>query len=254
VNDAFGQPQSMISLGGGSDISRAVVRKLAAQRCTTVVLAGRPSTWMEVAQDEARQAGATTVVTTTCDANEVEDAPGAVERAFAAAGGPVDLVLMAVGELGTQAADEVEPSRTAQMITVNFTWPAAAMAAIAQRLRVQGYGRIVVLSTVAGVRVRRINYTYGSAKAGLDAHCQGLAEALRGSGVSLQIVRPGFVRSKMTEGRPAAPFAVTPDDVAEAVVHGLETGAPVIWVPPPLRYVFAVLRQLPAALWRRLPG
>ena len=89
-------------------------------------------------------------------------------------------------------------------------------------LRGQGHGRILVLSSVAGYRVRRSNFVYGAAKAGLDGFAKGLGEAVRGTGVSVHVVRPGFVRTKMTEGRPAAPFAVGPDRVAEDVVRGLE--------------------------------
>ena len=102
--------------------------------------------------------------------------------------------------------------------------------------------------------MRRSNYVYGSAKAGLDGFALGLGEALRGSGVTVHIVRPGFVRTKMTAGRPAAPFAVEPDRVASDIVRGVERGQSVIWSPGVLRWVFSVLRLLPQAVWRRLPG
>jgi short-subunit dehydrogenase len=107
---------------------------------------------------------------------------------------------------------------------------------------------------VAGVRVRRSNYIYGSTKAGLDAYAMGMAESLRGTGARLQVVRPGFVRSKMTEGLTAAPFSCTPADVASAVVRAFETNQTVVWVPSVLRWVFLALRHLPRGLWRRLPG
>ena len=166
----------------------------------------------------------------------------------------VDLVVVAVGELGHQEVDETDPDRIARMMTVNLTWPAAAMAAAAADCARQGHGRIVVLSSVAGVRVRRSNFIYGSAKAGLDGFALGLAESLRGTGVSVHIVRPGFVRTKMTVGRPAAPFAVGPDRVASDIVRGLQRGQTVIWSPGMLKLVFSVFTLLPQALWRRLPG
>ena len=140
------------------------------------------------------------------------------------------------------------------MLTTNFTGTAAVMTAFAAVLRNQGHGRMVVLSSVAGVRVRRANYVYGASKAGLDGFAQGMAEALRGSGASLMIVRPGWVATRMTAGRDPAPFATTPDAVAADVVAGMERSTPVVWSPRPLRLVFAVMRLLPAALWRRLPG
>jgi decaprenylphospho-beta-D-erythro-pentofuranosid-2-ulose 2-reductase len=169
-------------------------------------------------------------------------------------GESVDLVIVAVGELGLQEADEADPDRVTQMITVNFTWPAAALSAVAAHLTRQGHGRIVVLSSVAGYRVRRSNYIYGSAKAGLDGFALGLGESLRGTGITVHVVRPGFVRTKMTAGRSPAPFAVDAPRVASDIVDGLARDQEVIWSPGLLRWVFSALRLLPAGLWRRLPN
>ncbi len=105
-----------------------------------------------------------------------------------------------------------------------------------------------------GVRVRRANFIYGSSKAGADGFAQGLADSLAGTGVDVLIVRPGFVRTKMTEGRPEAPFTTTAEAVAEGTVRALATGRAVVWVPPILRLAFAVMRFLPRGVWRRLPG
>jgi len=254
VIDPFGRPQSLVVLGGTSDISRAFVRRVVAGRCHTVVLAGRDPRGLAEAATEAIASGARDTPTVLFDASDAEHAGDVVDRCFDAAGGDVDVVLMAVGTLGDQAVDEVDGSRTARVITTNFTWPAAALSTAAARLRAQGHGRLVILSAVAGVRVRRANFVYGSSKAGLDSYSIGLAEALRGTGVGVHVVRPGFVRTKMTAGRPEAPFATTAEAVAEAMERGLASGAPIIWVPGPLRWVFAVLRQVPAALWRRMPG
>jgi len=254
MNDAFGHPQSIVVLGGSSDIAREIVRAVVPPGCRSVVLAGRDPGRLDRAATEALRAGAAAAPTVRFDAGDPTGAEATVAACFAAAGGEVDLVLVAVGVLGDQALDEVDASSTAAVVTVNFTWPAAALAAAAERLRRQGQGRIIVLSSVAGVRVRRANYVYGAAKAGLDAYALGLAESLRGTGVRLQVVRPGFVRSKMTAGRPAAPFAVDAAVVAQAVTRGLESNQAVIWVPAGLRWAFVVLRNLPAALWRKLPG
>jgi decaprenylphospho-beta-D-erythro-pentofuranosid-2-ulose 2-reductase len=148
----------------------------------------------------------------------------------------------------------LDARRVASLTTTNFTGPAAAMTAFARVLRAQGHGQIVVLSSVAGYRVRAANFVYGAAKAGLDGFATGLGDALCGSGVSVMVVRPGFVRTKMTAGRKATPFAIDAPEVAHAVVRGLEKGAEVVWVPPVLRYVFGFLRVVPRSLWRRMPG
>jgi len=120
-------------------------------------------------------------------------------------------------------------------------------------MRAKHTGQIVVFSSVAGARVRRANYVYGSAKAGLDGFACGLADALHGSGVHLLLVRPGYVIGRMTAGMTPAPFASTPGQVADAVVAGLRRHTVVVWVPRVLQPVFALMRVLPRGVWRRMP-
>ena len=86
-----------------------------------------------------------------------------------------------------------EPTLAAQMIDTNFTSHVTTLLAAAARMRAQGNGTIVVLSSVAAIRPRKANYVYGAAKAGLDAFARGLADALDGTGVRVLLVRPGFV-------------------------------------------------------------
>ena len=112
----------------------------------------------------------------------------------------------------------------------------------------------MVISSVAGDRPRKANFIYGSTKSGLDAFAQGLGDSLVGSGVGVTIVRPGFVVDRMTEGMDPAPFSTTPEAVSEAVVRGIASGADVVYAPPVLRWVFAAMKQLPRAVWRRMPG
>jgi decaprenylphospho-beta-D-erythro-pentofuranosid-2-ulose 2-reductase len=253
VNDAFNHPQSVVVLGGTSEIGSAVVQRLA-DRCRTLVLAGRDRAGLELAAEQARAAGAKTVEIVDFDAVGHDNAEDVVSACFAAAEGPVDLVLVTLGQLGDSQADAMNEERVVTTLVVNFTWPAAAMASSARRLQDQGSGRIVVFSSVAGVRIRAANFVYGAAKSGLDGFALGLGETLRGSGVLVQIVRPGFVHTKMTTGLRSAPFSVDPDVVAKAVVLGMERNQTIIWVPSILRWVFAALRVLPQAIWRRLPG
>ena len=113
-----------------------------------------------------------------------------------------------------------------------------------------------IISLVTGephTAVRRANYVYGSAKAGLDGFCSGLADALHGSGVRLLLVRPGFVIGRMTEGMSPAPFSSTPDQVAAATARALAKGRRAVWVPWILQPVFVGMRLLPQFVWRRMP-
>jgi decaprenylphospho-beta-D-erythro-pentofuranosid-2-ulose 2-reductase len=137
-------------------------------------------------------------------------------------------------------------------VTVNYTGAVSAGLAVADRLRAQGHGTLVVLSSVAGVRGRKDNYVYGSTKAGLDAFSEGLGDAMRGTGARVMVVRPGFVTSKMTEGMEPAPFSTTPDAVGTDIVAGLRRRAHTVWSPAVLQAVFGVLRLVPRPLWRRL--
>jgi decaprenylphospho-beta-D-erythro-pentofuranosid-2-ulose 2-reductase len=106
---------------------------------------------------------------------------------------------------------------------------------------------------VAGERVRAANAVYGSSKAGLDGLAAALGDATWGTGVRVMVVRPGFVRTKMTADLPDGPLATTPERVAADTVRGLEKGAEIVWSPPVLRAVMAVLRHVPRPVFRRLP-
>jgi decaprenylphospho-beta-D-erythro-pentofuranosid-2-ulose 2-reductase len=251
--DAVGRPQSVLVLGGSSEIAQATVAKLVPARCRTVVLAGREGPRLSEAVDRAKALGADVAEAVAFDATDVAGHGAFADRVFERFG-DFDLVIVAAGLLGDQAADEQDPASAASVLTTNFTGLAAAMLAVAGHLRRQGHGRLVVLSSVAGERARKANFVYGSSKAGLDAFSQGLADSLVGTGVRVMIVRPGFVVGRMTEGMSPAPFPTTPEAVADAVVHGIESGASVVYVPPVLRWVFAVMRHLPRAVWRRMPG
>lgn len=252
MENAFGQPQSVVVLGGTSDIADALVGELVAARARTVILAGRNPETLAAAAERAATAGATTTATVVFDAADPSNAEATVRACFDAAQTPVDLVVVAVGYLGDQLADEVDPLAAAHVATVNYTWPVAALAALTTRMLQQGTGRILVITSVAGIRVRRGSYLYGSAKAGLDRHCEGMADALLGTGVTVQILRPGFVHTKMTEGMKAAPFAVDAQRVARDTVAGLASSSRVIYSPSIMKWLFGLLRHLPAGLWRAL--
>ena len=251
--DATGRPQSVLVLGGASEIAQAVVAALVPGRCRTVILAGRPSDRLEAAAAAARAAGADVVETVAFDTTDLAGTPAVVEEVFTRFG-DIDLVLAAAGALGDQDELASDPRAAAELITTNFTGLAAALLAAAGCMRVQGYGRIVVISSVAGDRPRKANYIYGSTKSGLDAFSQGLGDSLVGTGVGVTVVRPGFVVGRMTEGMDPAPFATTPEAVAAAVVAGIASGADVVYAPSVLRWVFAVMKVLPRAVWRRMPG
>ncbi|MBA2280403.1 MAG: SDR family NAD(P)-dependent oxidoreductase, partial [Acidimicrobiia bacterium] len=197
---------------------------------------------------------ATSVATVEWDARDIASHGAVVDAAVAALpeGTDLDGVLLAAGVLGDQGAFDADPAFAADVVAANFGGAASTLLHVADRLRAQGHGTIVVLSSVAGERVRKANYVYGATKAGLDAFAQGLADALLDDGVRVLVVRPGWVKTRMTEGTDPAPFSTTAEKVAEGVAAALARGDDVVWVPGVLRYVFSAFRHLPRPLWRRV--
>ncbi len=250
MQDALSTPQNLLLLGGTSDIALEVARAWVARGCRRVVLAARPS--------EARSAAAAGLRSLGVEIEERDfeardtDSHAALVRDVAATE-DIDVAVVAFGMLGDADTDRPDHDRVVELAQVNYVGAVSVGVALAEVMRAQGHGVIVALSSVAGERVRRSNFVYGSSKAGMDGFYLGLGETLRGSGVRVLVVRPGFVHTSMTEGLDPAPLAVGPEQVAAAVLAGVEKGAELIWVPGPMRVLMSVLRHVPRAVFRRLP-
>lgn len=247
--NALGVPQSILLIGGTSDIALAIAERYSKISPDLVVtVAARRGERRDAAVERLRAAGCTTV------ALDFEaEASSAHDAMIASVDGDIDLAVVAFGLLGDneQAWADVETAR--RLATVNYVGAVTVGVALADRIRQQGHGVIVALSSVAAERPRRSNFMYGSTKAGFDAFYTGLGEALRDLGGSVLVVRPGFVKSKMTEGLDPAPLATTPEAVAAAVVDAVRDGKEQIWVPGTMRIVMSGLRHVPRSVFRRLP-
>jgi len=249
MQNALQEPQTIVLLGGTSEIGRAIVEELLAPVTRTLVLACRHP---DTAQPERFAGEGLTVDVVPFDAADTASHERFVGE-LAERHGDLDVAIVAFGVLGSQEEFDDDPQAAAEAVHVNYTGGVSSMIALAGRMRRQGHGHIVVLSSVAGERGRAANYVYGSSKAGLDTFAQGLGDALAGTGVRVTVVRPGFVHSKMTRGRKSAPMAATPRQVAEIAVAGMRAGKHTVWAPAKLRYVFIALRHTPRAVFRRLP-
>lgn len=249
--DALGDPQSVLVLGGSSEIAAATVLALPRARLRRVVLAGRPGAGLDAAAQRLTSAGVAGVVTTPFDAADAPSHQGVIDAIFDA--GDIDIVLLAFGVLGDQMEVEANPALAVEMATVNYTGAVSVGLHVARRLRQQGHGHLVVLSSVAGDRARRSNYVYGSTKAGLDAFAQGLGDALAGSGAGVLVVRPGMVRTRMSAGLPEAPLTSDPDEVAQVIVTALRKGKHTAYAPGPLRLLMTAVKAVPRPIFRKLP-
>jgi decaprenylphospho-beta-D-erythro-pentofuranosid-2-ulose 2-reductase len=244
-------PTRVLLIGGNSEIGVATVRRLAAAGPVLACLLGRDRDRLESAAAVLRSAGVAPVTIELVDAGELDTHEQAVAGAFEGCGG-FDVVVMAIGRLGAQSGLDADMSEAIDVMRVSFLGAGSLLLHCLRRLREQGRGTMIVLSSVAAERPRAANAIYGAAKAGLDALAQGLADATAGTGVRVLVVRPGFVTTKMTAGLKRAPMAVAPEDVADATVRALAGRAHTVWVPGRLRFVFAILRHLPRSLFRRL--
>ena len=251
MKDGLGAPQSVFVLGGTSDIGLAVVRSLANGPLRTVVLAGRRPAALESAAADLSNDGVKEVDVVIFDADDTASHGALVDDVFDRHP-DIDVVLMVHGVLGDQERAEEDPDEAVRILQTNFVGSASLGLHAARRLRQQGHGTLVVLSSVAGERARRANFVYGSSKAGLDAFFQGLGDSLVGTGARVLIVRPGFVTTKMTAGMPKAPLSTNAEGVARVVVDAIASGKEQAWAPPALRYVMAAVRHLPRPLFRKL--
>jgi decaprenylphospho-beta-D-erythro-pentofuranosid-2-ulose 2-reductase len=235
----------VVVLGGGSAIARAILEARVAQ-LAQVVLLGPHQERLEATAAALRARGPWLEVSCALlDLADEETIVPVLDRVLEALGG-VEMVIVGAGVL----EEREDPAAVSMSIKVNFLGPAIALAHLAPR--VSDGGQIVVLSSVAGERVRHTNYVYGAAKAGLDGYALALGERLRGR-VRLLVVRPGFVHSPMTAGRRVPPLATTPERVARDVVRVMEQGRALVWSPPLMRVVMSGFRHLPRGLARRVP-
>lgn len=237
---------TVLLIGGTSDIGGEIAERICNGH--NVVLAARNVGALGDVEKRMRDAGALSVRAVEFDAVNLDSHREVVEEA--AKSGPITAAIVAFGILGDQARAEHDEAHAAQIALVDYAAQVSMLTVLAD---VMDSGHIFAFSSIAGWRARRANYVYGSTKAGLDAFCQGLADRLHGTDLSLITARPGFVIGSMTEGMKPAPLSVTPDQVADAVVGAMGKGSRTIWIPRALQLLAWVMRCVPRPIWRRMP-
>jgi decaprenylphospho-beta-D-erythro-pentofuranosid-2-ulose 2-reductase len=252
VLDAVGNPQTILLLGGTSEIGLAICQRYLRNARARIVLAAMPG---DPGRDDAvaqmKAAGARSVEMIDFEALDADSHPKMMDQAFA--GGDVDVAIVAFGVLGDAEELWQNQRKAVQAAEINYTAAVSVGVLLAEKMRAQGFGQIIAMSTVAGERVRRSNFVYGSTKAGLDGFYLGLSDALREYGVHVLVIRPGQVRTRMSAHIKEAPLTVDKDYVANLAVTAAAKGKELVWAPAAFRYVMVVLRHLPRSVFRRLP-
>jgi NAD(P)-dependent dehydrogenase (short-subunit alcohol dehydrogenase family) len=231
-------------------MGRSLARLLAGRGDSIHVL-GRNALDLVKCAEDLKARGAATVSTGVCDLMDPASFAPAFDAADAAIGG-FDTVILSAGIFGTQDELANDRARAAAVLTTNFTNSVLFCEEARVRLLARGGGRLVVFSSVAGERGRKPVVLYGSTKAGLSAYLEGLDILYRSAGLITTTVKPGFVRTSMTQGLKEPPFAADPDDAARTVLSGILRGASVVYAPPIWALVMMVIRLLPRAVMRRV--
>jgi decaprenylphospho-beta-D-erythro-pentofuranosid-2-ulose 2-reductase len=253
MKNGVGVAQNIVLFGGTSEIGQAVLERIVQPGVARLVLVSRDiEAASAVSQALVESHPDLDVHHVRFDASDAVAMPHVVAE-VAEAIGDIDVAIIAQGVLNEGADYYADPSLLVSVADVNFTATMTLMYALAGRLRAQGYGKIVLLSSVAGERVRRGNPVYGATKAGIDGFALALDHELQGSGASVLVVRPGFVTTKMTTGMKKAPFSTDAASVAKVVEKGINSNKALVWAPSVLQWLFLVLKNLPLKIWRKLP-
>jgi NAD(P)-dependent dehydrogenase (short-subunit alcohol dehydrogenase family) len=234
-------------------MGRALARLMAARGDRLFLLGRRAADLESSARDLELRSGSATgsISTAPCDLEEPEGFAPALDAAESALGG-LDAVVVSAGMFATQEALEADPELARRLLVVNFAHTVAFCEEARRRLLARSGGTLCVFSSVAGERGRKPVVLYGSSKAGLSAYLEGLDHRYRASGLRTICVKPGFVRTSMTDGLPEPPFAGEPEAVAGRVLRAIDRGQPVVYAPPIWALVMAVIRRLPRFAMRRV--
>jgi decaprenylphospho-beta-D-erythro-pentofuranosid-2-ulose 2-reductase len=258
VLDAVGNPQAILLLGGTSEIGLAICERYLRNANARIVLADLPRhPGKDKAIAQLKASGAKSVEWIDFDGVDTASHPAVIDAAFA--GGDIDVAIVAFGLLGNAEELWQDQRKAVQIAQINYTAAVSVGVLLGEKLRAQGFGQIIAMSSAAGERVRRSNFVYGSTKAGLDGFYLGLGEALRPSGVRVLVIRPGQVRTTTTiehlksTGAKEAPFTVDKEAVAELAVTSAAKGKELVWAPGAFRYLMMVLRHIPRPIFRKLP-
>lgn len=241
-----------VILGGTRGMGRSLAR-LMAERGHEVFLLGRNRDELARSAEDVRQrrGGTGKIGFALCDLEDPRTFDVALGHADEALSG-FDTVIVTAGLFATQASLETDLDFTRRLLTANFVGTVLFCENARVRLLSRGGGNICAFSSVAGERGRKPVVLYGSSKAGLSAYLEGLDHKHKADGLNVLCVKPGFVKTGMTDGLPSPPFAGEPDQVAADVLRALERRKAVVYSPGIWALVMLVIRHLPRFVMRRI--
>ncbi|MCB9675942.1 MAG: SDR family NAD(P)-dependent oxidoreductase [Alphaproteobacteria bacterium] len=238
-------------LGATKGMGRALARQMAA-RGDRLFLLGRDVAELErSAVDLAVRADSEPVKAAACDLERPETFAPALAAAKEALG-KIDCVVVTAGLFGTQDQLEADLDFARRVLTVNYANTVIFCEHARHLLMEGGGGTLCVFSSVAGDRGRKPVALYGSSKAGLSHYLESLDHKYRADGLVTVCVKPGFVKTGMTEGLKPPPFAGDPEGVASRVLAAIDAKKPMVYAPFMWGWIMLVIRSLPRLVMRRV--
>jgi len=180
------------------------------------------------------------------------DAHPALIAAIEAAVGPLDVAVLAFGDMGDADADHDDFAAARRVIDVNYTGAASLCEAVAAGMAERGAGTIIGIGSVAGDRGRQSNYIYGSAKGAFALYLQGLRNRLFKRGVHVMTVKLGFVDTRMTWGLKTRIPVASPEQAAHAIYAAAARHVDTLYYPPFWRAIMGVIKTIPERAFKRL--
>jgi decaprenylphospho-beta-D-erythro-pentofuranosid-2-ulose 2-reductase len=242
---------TVIVLGAASGIGRAVADELA-RRGYDLLLAGRDAEELAALADDLRLRHGVETRCQAFDALALETHGAVVEACRLASRDSLAGAVACFGYLGDQSVAQQDPMETKRILDTNLLGAASILGLLANHFEAKRRGFLCAISSVAGDRGRQSNYVYGAAKAGLTVFLQGLRNRLFRSGVRVITIKPGFVDTKMTYGRPGMFLVASPQRVARRIVTAILQGKDESYVPSFWRPLMFIVRSIPERIFKRM--
>ncbi len=243
-------PKRVLVLGATSGIAEATCR-LWAERGDSLFLVARSAGKLAVVAADLQTRGASYVGTAVADLDRTESHPELLAHAVNSLGG-LDIAFVALGVLGDAPESERSFAEAGRILHTNFNAPVSLLTWLANYCAQRHHGTLAVLSSVAGERGRKSNYVYGSSKAGLSAFVDGLRNRIDREGVRVMTIKPGPVKTAMTEGMKGSAKFADVNAVAATLVREIDKGTAIVYVPGIWRVIMAVIRLIPDRVFKKM--
>lgn len=242
---------TVLILGATSGIASALAKEFAAHKYD-LVLGGRDRDELSALASDLSLRNSVRAGVLAFDALNTQTHAASLQLFLAESGSALAGAVVCIGYLGDQAKAQVDWDEARLILETNFTGCVSALNILANRFEHRRTGFICAISSVAGDRGRQSNYLYGAAKAGLSVYLQGLRNRLFPAGVKVITVKPGFVDTRMTYGRPGLFLLASPESVAQGIFTAIVKGKSVVYLPWFWRPIMLIVRSIPETIFKRL--